>query len=366
MVVLLASTSPSAWWYLTRGAGTVSLLLLTAALLLGIIDLSRWHSERWPRFVVDSLHRNISLLALAVLVVHIATAVADSFSPITLLDAVVPFVTPYRPIWIGFGSLAFDIFLAVAITSMVRRRLGYRAWRTVHWAAYVCWPLAFLHGLGSGTDTQEPWMLLLSFSCLTVVLVAAGRRIFLGWPTYPGRRKLAASLLSVAPLALLFWFIGGPLAPGWASKAGTPPSLLASAHGPAGATPRHGHLQVPFSARLDGSIRQSSASSASLAAVQLLMNMNSGASGQLDVHIVGQPLPGGGVSMRRNSVSLGPVGDPTQYRGHVVSLNGTRIAAKVSAGEGAAIDLNIAVSVSEATGTVSGVVHGQAAGEVAR
>jgi methionine sulfoxide reductase heme-binding subunit len=357
MTVVLASTSPSAWWYLTRGSGIVSLVLLTAALVLGIVDLSRWHNEHWPRFVVDSLHRNVSLLALVTIIVHIVTAVADSFAPITFLDAVFPFITPYRPLWIGMGTLAFDILLAVAITSAMRRRLGHRTWRAVHWAAYACWPLALLHGLGSGTDTQAPWMLVLSFTCLALVLAAAGWRTFLGWPTHPGRRKLAASLLSVGPFALLFWFVGGPLSPGWASKAGTPPALLASTHNSNTVGPRNGALHAPFAAHLDGSFSQSAASEGGLVKVGLAMKLNSGASGQLDVTIIGQPLSSGGVSMSQNAVTLGPLGEPSLYKGEVISLHGSRILAKVKNGAGTAINLDINVSVNQAQGTVSGVVH---------
>lgn len=366
MSIPLASTSPSEWWYLTRGAGAVSLLLLTAALVLGIVDLSRWRSERWPRFVIDGLHRNVSLLALATVVVHILTAVADSFAPISLTDAVVPFVTPYRPLWLGMGTLAFDILIAVALTSMLRRRLGHRIWRIVHWAAYACWPLALLHGLGSGTDTQTPWMLLLSFICLAAVLAAAGWRTFIGWPSHSDRRKLAASLLGIGPFALVLWLFGGPLASGWAGKAGTPPSLLASAQPTDAATTGAGALHAPFSARLNGSIRQSAASAAGSVTIELAMKMSSGASGQLDVRIIGEPLEGGGVSMSQSVVTLGSTGQPTLYRGQVLSLQGTRILAKVSKGAGAPIELSISVSVDQAKGTVSGTVHAQAAVGIAR
>src|ERR1700761_3219275 len=128
-----ATLSPSAYWYLARGTGAVSLVLLTASVVLGIVGSVRFASPRWPRFAIDVVHRDISLLVLVVLVIHIVTSVLDGFAPIGLLDGVVPFVTPYRPLWMGLGTLAFDLLLAITITSLVRRRLGYRAWRAVHW-----------------------------------------------------------------------------------------------------------------------------------------------------------------------------------------------------------------------------------------
>src|SRR5947209_12061135 len=148
----LAAAGPRAYWYLARGTGVVSLLLLTAIIVLGVMGPLRVTVPRWPRFAIDGLHRDLSLLVMAVLVVHIATSVLDGFAPIAWLDAVIPLGSQYRPLWLGLGALSFDLLLALVITSLVRRRLGYRAWRAIHWAAYASWPVAVAHGLGTGSD----------------------------------------------------------------------------------------------------------------------------------------------------------------------------------------------------------------------
>ncbi len=158
----VAAVGPSAYWYLTRGTGAVSLVLLTVSVVLGIVGSLRVSAQLWPRFAIDTVHRDVSLLAIAVLVVHIATSVLDSFAPISLTASVIPFVSSYRPFWLGLGAVSFDLLLALAITSLVRRRLGYGRWRAVHWLAYACWPIAVLHGLGTGTDTKVWWMLVLT------------------------------------------------------------------------------------------------------------------------------------------------------------------------------------------------------------
>src|SRR6516165_7978336 len=167
-----ANLSPSAYWYLARGTGAVSLVLLTGTVVLGIMDSVRFTSPRWPRFAIDTVHRDVSLLVLVVLAIHIVTSVLDGFAPIRLFDGVIPFVTPYRPLWMGLGTLSFDLLLAIAITSLVRRRLGYRAWRAIHWLAYASWPVAVLHGLGTGSDVKQWWMLGLTAACIMAVLVA--------------------------------------------------------------------------------------------------------------------------------------------------------------------------------------------------
>ena len=155
MTLPLAAAGPSIDWYLTRSTGAVALLLLTVAVALGVVDVKRWSTPRWPRFIVDSLHRNVSLLALAFLVLHILTSVLDSFAPISLVDAFVPFVGSYRPFWLGLGAVAFDLMLAVIATSLLRSRMGYSTWRAVHWLTYASWPIALVHGFGTGSDVNS-------------------------------------------------------------------------------------------------------------------------------------------------------------------------------------------------------------------
>src|ERR1700760_1269174 len=120
-LTVAATLSPSAYWYLARGTGAVSLVLLTASVVLGILGSVRFTAPRWPRFAIDALHRDVSLLVIVVLVIHIVTSVLDGFAPITLLDGVLPFVSGYRPLWLGLGTLSFDLLLAIVITSLVRR-----------------------------------------------------------------------------------------------------------------------------------------------------------------------------------------------------------------------------------------------------
>lgn len=170
-------TTGSPLWYLARGTGVVSLALLTATVLLGLTSVTRWRSARWPRFVTVSLHRNISLLSVVFLVVHIGSSVLDTYTKISLADAFIPFVGSYRPFWLGLGALAFDLILALIVTSLIRVRLGLRTWRSVHWLAYAAWPVAVLHGLGTGTDASQRWMQLFTLTCIGLVGLAGLRRL---------------------------------------------------------------------------------------------------------------------------------------------------------------------------------------------
>jgi methionine sulfoxide reductase heme-binding subunit len=164
-------------WYAIRASGVVALALLTVTVVLGLLNRSRVASESWPRFVIDRLHRNASLLAVAFLCVHIVTAVTDTYVSVGLLDAVIPFHGSYRPFWVGLGAVSVDLLVAVIVTSLVRVRLGVRAWRGIHWLAYLAWPVAVAHGLGIGTDSGRVWMLSIEAVCIGSVLAALAVRL---------------------------------------------------------------------------------------------------------------------------------------------------------------------------------------------
>lgn len=229
------TVGPSVYWYLTRASGAVALILLTVSVVIGIAVSGRFRAPGTPRFVIDGLHRTASLLAVVFLVVHIITAVLDSFAPISLVDAVLPFAGAYRPLWLGLGAVAFDLLLAVAITSWARGRLGHRAWRGVHWLAYAAWPVAVLHGFGTGSDVHTSWLMAINVICIAAVVVGVSARVAIGWPQRVRLRIAALGLAAAFVLGLVAWLPAGPLGKGWARRSGTPTSLLRAGR------PRRGH-----------------------------------------------------------------------------------------------------------------------------
>lgn len=173
-------------WLAGRATGLVSLLLLSAAIVLGTLDATRTAGPRWPRFVVGALHRNVSLLGVAFLVAHIVTAIVDPYAGIGWLETVVPFVSGYQPFALGLGTAAIDLVLTVTATSVLRHRLGYRGWRAVHLTSYGGWLLAVVHGLLiGGADSRTGWVLAVEGVCVSAVLVALVRRALRGTAT-PG------------------------------------------------------------------------------------------------------------------------------------------------------------------------------------
>jgi sulfoxide reductase heme-binding subunit YedZ len=350
----------SALWYLTRGTGAVSLLLLTASVVLGILGPLRVSSGRWPRFALETVHRDVSLLVMVILVIHIATSVLDSFAPISLTAAVIPFISSYRPLWLGLGGLAFDLLLALVVTSLIRRRLGYARWRLVHWLAYASWPVAVLHGLGTGSDAKLWWMLLLTIVCGAAVVVAVLVRVGASSTVTPSTRSAAVLLSLATPLAIAVFAVAGPLRKGWARRAGTPASLLghsAARTRPAvsGVSTSSGNsIPASFSARLAGTIHKSRAPGGEI--VNIDLRLQGGPGGRLRVRLGGAPDAGGGLSMTGSQVDLLTGGTPTVMAGQVDSLNGDSFVARVLSSAGT-LTLHTRLAIDTSSDSVTGVLR---------
>jgi methionine sulfoxide reductase heme-binding subunit len=361
--------SSTALWYFTRSAGLVALIALTASIVVGVVASIGWTTERWPRFLSQSVHRNLSLFCLGLVAIHVITTVGDGYVPIGFLDAFIPFRSPYRPIWIGLGALTLDLMIAVLITSALRHRIGFRSWRFVHWLAYLCWPIALFHGLGSGTDAPLPVVLAVNATCAAAVLAAVACRLISG-RTFSVRQRTVATVGTVVlTLGAIVFAALGPLHPGWAHRSGTSPALLAqiaarystpsvatstspsgSHTAPTAAPAVPGVQSVPFTVALDGTEQQAGPDTQGNIQVTLSMKLHDAASTPLDVILNGAAANGGGVSMSSGSVIFGP------YRGVVTALDGGTVSATVQAQS--QIHLVVSLELNRQSGAIAGTVTG--------
>ena len=186
-------------WFATRGSGIVSLILFSAVACLGLLAVARAQSAAWPRFLTVQLHRNLALVSVAFLGLHIITAILDPFTSLGLIAAVVPLASSYRPLAVSLGVISVDLALAVVLTSLVRERIGQRTWRAIHWAAYGAWPLAVLHTITAGSDSLAPWMLGVTAACVLAVSACLLWRV----TTQTNRSRLASVTAGTAdPVAV--------------------------------------------------------------------------------------------------------------------------------------------------------------------
>ena len=225
-LTVAATLSPSAYWYLARGTGAVSLVLLTASVVLGILGSVRFAAPRWPRFAIDAVHRDVSLLVVVVLVIHIVTSVLDGFAPIRLFDGVIPFVTPYRPLWMGLGTLSFDLLLAHRDHQPGAAPAGLSGL-----AGGALARVRQLAGRGAARagHRQRRQAVVDARADRSVHRGRAGRGvdpIASVSSDQVGLRAPATALAVITPIGLAVFTLAGPLQHGWARRAGTPSSLL--------------------------------------------------------------------------------------------------------------------------------------------
>ncbi len=357
---MMALTSSQWLWYTTRATGIVALVLLTGSVVLGILTSVRLGTRRWPRFTFQDLHRRVSLLSMVFVGVHVVTTVSDAFAPIGWLSVVVPFTSSYRRFWLGLGTISVDVLLTVIVSSLLRQRINPRTWRALHWLAYASWPLAVVHGLGTGTDPHLGWVMAIVVGCVVTVLSALAWRLATGWPAHAGTRVVAATSSIAAVVALVAWTATGPLRPGWAARAGTPATLLGASHRGAPAPPAPGPSAVsspgssssttslpapPYRASLLGTISQRTLSSSS-ARLEIKAQTSGTLEASVDIVIIGTPDASGGLSLQQSQASFGPLGAPTQYTGQIVGLDGSRIVLSLADRAGSPLGLRVDLSMS--------------------
>ena len=197
-------------WFLNRGTGVVLVAVLTLSVALGVLATAPGGSRRWPRFALQTLHRNISLLACALLLAHAVSPVLDSYvshyAAVTWLDVAVPFVSAYKTLGLGLGTLALDLIAVIVLTSLARQRFSHRTWFRLHLLTYVSWALGVVHGLLVGTDARTSWGLAVTAASIVVVAVAVVVRLL-------PRRGRAVAVPVTGSLAHLEAGASGPAGP---------------------------------------------------------------------------------------------------------------------------------------------------------
>lgn len=177
MTATVVSGGSQVLWFASRGSGLVLLVVLSVVVVLGTATRLGARPGRLSRFAVAELHRTLSLFGVVLLALHVATAIADPYVSIGWLAAIVPFVSHYRAAVLGLGTLSVDLLGALVVTSLLRRRLGYRPWRAVHWVAYLCWPIAVVHALRAGPDAHLWWAAALEWGSIAAVATAVVARV---------------------------------------------------------------------------------------------------------------------------------------------------------------------------------------------
>lgn len=190
---MIAFTSPYLW-YVTRATGLVALVLFTIVVCLGTFVSNRVGGTTVGRFELNELHRSVSMVAMAFLVLHIVTTIVDSYVPTGWLSAVIPMTSAYKRLDVALGAVAFDLILAVWASSLLKARIANSSWRFVHWFSWLAFVAAIVHGFLIGTDARSGIGLAVVATCAVAVIVTALWR-------YVKRPTRASGRTALSPLA---------------------------------------------------------------------------------------------------------------------------------------------------------------------
>ncbi len=320
-------------WLVARASGFTAYVLVTLAVVFGLLLSQRWQSRRtWPRLVNEQLHQYTTLLAGVFTAIHGISVWIDPFTAFTLKEVLVPGVSHYRPLWMALGIISAYLGLAIVITGWLRPKIGYPWWRRLHYLTFVVWLLATLHGLGDGSDTRTVWAIAIyGLSSAAVVGLTIARLLRpAGRPRVAARPGWAA-VAGLIALAMAGFAAAGPVRPGWNKIANNGHGSGGSVSAPATTV----SVLAPYSAPFSGTVTEQGPNAQGLDTLDFHLQVQAGQYSVMTLVLQGQALPNNGVALTGSSVSLGTASTPGMFRGSLAQLNGGNFTAVVRGSRGA-------------------------------
>lgn len=177
LAVSIQAENAKVYWYLSRGSAVSAYVLLWMSMILGLL-LSNRVAKHWPGApAANDLHQYVSLLGLGLTAFHAVILTGDAYLKINFGQILSPFgVSSYRPIQVGLGQIAGYLWIIIAASFYVKKQIGNKAWKLIHFSSFVLFLFALVHGLTSGTDSGEVWMQLIYwFSAASILLLTVYR-----------------------------------------------------------------------------------------------------------------------------------------------------------------------------------------------
>src|SRR4030042_4077798 len=167
---LFATNSTHTTWYITRAAGWVAYFLLWFSMVWGLAIPTKFFERLIsPTFAVD-FHEYISLLSIGFVILHVSVLMADQYLPFSLAQILIPFISPFRPVWVGLGVLGFYLTLLVTLTFYLRKKIGQKKFKAIHTLSLVGYLGVVLHAFFSGSDSSLPAVQLIYISTFMVIV----------------------------------------------------------------------------------------------------------------------------------------------------------------------------------------------------
>lgn len=351
-------------WYISRATGIVSLVLMGAIVLLGIATASKSMPKGFGRLLGPDLHRRLSITTLGFLAVHIVSAILDPFVAVGVSSTVVPFTSKYRPLWVGLGTVAFDLFLVIIATSIIRHRFNHGVWKKIHYLSWAIVSFALFHAIGTGSDTQVKIVEVIYVAVILLVGIAGAFRAIKEFAFSSSKKAFASVGLLGVPVLLLVWATQGPLKLGWAKVSTgfsffpsiTPSSTTKSNTTATVSTVGSGSFSLPVNGNISGSLIESQTNSG--LAIITMRGSVAGTPDKVAVQLNGSAQDGSLVLQSSNAF-FGTSSVPNLYSGTVSQASGSILVLSLNGPTGALrAQLNVTASGTSFSGVFSAPASG--------
>ncbi|HXH21688.1 MAG TPA: hypothetical protein VNN10_06635 [Dehalococcoidia bacterium] len=199
LAVLLLAPDGHTVWYFVRASGISAYGLLTLTVVGGLVVSNRTLPGGQARADVFDAHQFLALLSLGTSGLHALALLLDEYVGFSPRQVLLPFTSSYRPVAVALGIMALYLLAAVYASFYLRRWIGQKAWRAVHYASFAVFVLATYHGILSGADSREIWVLALYLGAIFSVVGLTAWRLVREAPTVPAKQAAASITATEAP-----------------------------------------------------------------------------------------------------------------------------------------------------------------------
>ncbi|MBA3823584.1 MAG: ferric reductase-like transmembrane domain-containing protein [Ktedonobacterales bacterium] len=348
-------------WETARASGMVAYLLITLSVAVGLALTQQIQSARWPRMLNTEMHNFLALVGLVFIGVHVVAVLVDPFTHFGISAVLVPFISTYRPVWMGLGIVSLYLGFAILISTWLRPRIGYAWWRRIHVLTLLGYIGVTLHGIGSGTDTRTWWAALIYVASVAGIGALLIMRLLIPATARAKRHPVIAGLVGLGIAALAVWAIAGPAQADWGTHASGIALAATTIQGNTTAANTTDPYAQGFADTFTGTLAQSAPDGAGNVTLTLTMHLGTLSTNTVGVNLQAQQTANG-LGINAGTVVLATDANAHLYQGDITAISGDRtwhITATVSHGK---TQLHVTITlVLQSNSTISGSVSGSTA-----
>jgi predicted ferric reductase len=216
--IVIGATAPSAaqglataWessraslpWLVERLAGFLAYFALAGSVVYGLLLSTKILDVIAHRPITFNLHQDLASVGLGLAGVHGVLLGLDKTIPFSLTQIAVPGLAPYAPLGVAAGQIAFYLTAMVIASFYVRRTIGQRTWRVLHYLTFFAFIGATAHGLAVGSDSGSAWAWWIYVGATVAVTFLFSYRVVMSVGARNARRSAPATVPSPLPRVAL-------------------------------------------------------------------------------------------------------------------------------------------------------------------